>query len=170
LDTPPLIDWNIPKHLAYFDWQEKEDGSTVVKVYPHDTTEDPHETTASKELFFQTTFKPMAYVPSFPLSTSLLGYIGIDAELAQPPLPEGKGSQGELPGTDKWCSVMPGQKSRKASLGWFDIRQTDEQGTRVGDYENFWPGLGRWQVGLKLKDSEIEFGQANHWDPPKSVL
>ncbi|CAI0642771.1 unnamed protein product [Colletotrichum noveboracense] len=162
--------WNIPKHLAAFDWKYDVDGSTHVKVFPHDTTGDLKEASASTTPLFQGTFKPVAYVPSFPLSLNLLSYVGLDATLVQPPLPEGSGSQGELPGTDRWCSVAPGQYSKKASLGWFDIRQADEKGNIVGEHENFWPGLGRWQVGIKMENSDVTFAVPKYWDAPKSVL
>ncbi|WYZ42462.1 hypothetical protein EsH8_VI_000161 [Colletotrichum jinshuiense] len=161
--------WNIPKHLAAFEWKENTDGSTTVKVFPHDTSGDLKEASASTTPLFQATFKYVPYVPSFPLSLDIFKYF-VDATLVQPPLPEGNGSQGELPGTDRWCSISPGQNSKKASLGWFDIRQTDENGNAVGEHENFWPGLGRWQLGLKLENSDVTFAEPKHWDAPKSVL
>ncbi|KAJ0159335.1 hypothetical protein CTA2_9908 [Colletotrichum tanaceti] len=162
--------WNIPKHLAAFDWKENSDGSTSVKVFPHDTSGDARESSASAAPLFRATFKPVPYVPSFPLSLGVFRYVGVDATLVQPPLPEGNGSRGELPGTDRWCSIAPGQSSKRASLGWFDIRQADEGGDVVGEHENFWPGLGRWQIGLKMEDSDVTFAEPKHWDAPRSAL
>ncbi|EEY16277.1 conserved hypothetical protein [Verticillium alfalfae VaMs.102] len=130
--------WNIPKHLAAFDWQDHQDGSTTIKVYPHDT-------------------EPVIS--------------GVDATLAQPtPAPLVRGSHGELPGTDRWCDVAPDQSSRRSSVGWFDLRQTDEQGNVVGEHENFWPGFWRWHLGVKMEDAEIGFGEGKYWDAPKSLL
>jgi len=162
--------WNIPKHLAAFDWKTNADGSTSVKVFPHDTSGDVKEASASATPLFQATFKPIPYVPSFPLSLGIFKYMGVDPTLVQPPLPEGDGSQGELPGTDRWCSISPGQSCRRASLGWFDIRQADEKGNLVGEHENFWPGLGRWQIGLKMENSDVTFAEPKHWNAPRSVL
>ncbi|KAK1518044.1 uncharacterized protein CCOS01_12301 [Colletotrichum costaricense] len=162
--------WNIPKHLATFDWKTNSDGSTSVRVFPHDTSGDIEETAASTTPLFQATFKPIPYVPSFPLSLDILKYVGVDATLVQPPLPQGSGSQGELPGTDRWCSIAPGQSSKKTSLGWFDIRQADEKGHIIGEHENFWPMLGRWQIGMKMEDSVVSFPEPKYWDAPKSVL
>ncbi|EFQ33835.1 hypothetical protein CGRA01v4_10724 [Colletotrichum graminicola] len=162
--------WNIPKHLAAFDWKKNADGSTSVKVFPHDTSGDVKEASASATPLFQATFKTVPYVPSFPLSLSIFKYVGVDPTLVQPPLPEGDGSQCELPGTDQWCSISPGQSCRRASLGWFDIRQADEKGNVVGEHENFWPGLGRWQIGLKMENSDVTFAEPKHWNAPRSVL
>ncbi|KXH35604.1 hypothetical protein CSAL01_02827 [Colletotrichum salicis] len=160
--------WNGRK--TTFAWETNSDGSTAVKVFPHDTSGDLMESAASTTPFFQATFKSVPYVPSFPLSLDVLKYVGLDATLVQPPLPEGSGSQDELLGTDRWCSIAPGQSSKKTSLGWFDIRQADEKGHIIGEHENFWPGLGRWQIGLKMEDSIVSFPKPKHWDAPKSVL
>jgi hypothetical protein len=165
-------DWNIPKHLASFEFKDNPDGSTLIKVFPHDVMGDESESAASTTPFFQATFTPVRYVPSFPMTTNLLKYVGVDVTLVQPPLPEGKGSQGELPGTDQWCSIVPGEHSRKTSLGWFDIRQQHDevQSGTSNRHENFWPKLGRWQMGVKMADADIEFPEGKHWDSPKSVL
>lgn len=169
-------DWNVPKHLARFDWTEEPNGAISVKVYPHDGDASfsslavPIETHPSSEPFFQASFKPMRYVPSFPFATRWARFFGIDTTLVLPPLPEGKGSQGELPGTDQWRTVIPVQFSRQTKLGWFDLSQRDQKGDVVGDYENFWPGLGRWQVGMKMENADLEFGYPEIWDRPRSHL
>jgi hypothetical protein len=165
-----VIDWNIPKHLAKFDWVTSDDGQVSVKVFPHDTTDDPKESSPSTTPFFQTSFKPTSYLPSFPLSFKVLNSIGIiNTTLVHPPLPAGSGSQGELPGTDRWCAVSPNLWSRKTSLGWFDIRQGDAQDSIGPNNDNFWPGLGRWQLGYVMNDCEVDFPDGQYWDPPKSA-
>ncbi|KAH6675371.1 hypothetical protein F5X68DRAFT_40564 [Plectosphaerella plurivora] len=164
------VNWNIPKHMADFKWTDNKDGSRTVKVYPHDTSGGPIEGTASPTPLFQATMKAIPYVPSFPLSLRIFGWLGFDFTLVHPPLPEGKGKHGELPGTDRWAAVKPGQYSPKTSLAWFDMSQTDENGKRPGLYENFWPGLRRWHVGVRMDDSEVDFPEPTVWDPPKSVL
>lgn len=165
-----VTDWNIPKHLASFDFKEDQDGTTHVQVFPHDTTGDPSEAAPSRKPFFRARFKPIPYVPSFPVSTRLAKYVGYDLSFAQPPVPEGNTSQGELSGTDKWCALTADESSRKASLGWFDLRQADEQGNTTSEFENFWPGLKRWKLGLKMEDTDFDISEGRYWEPPKSTL
>ncbi|KAH8676111.1 hypothetical protein BX600DRAFT_508290 [Xylariales sp. PMI_506] len=162
--------WNIPKHLARFEFNDAPDGSTSVKVYPHDTTDDPTEKLPNQEPFFQAKVQPIRWVPSFPLSLGWLKYTGIDISLVQPPLPEGRGSLGELPGTDRWCKIMPAESSRRASLTWVDMNQADEKGVLHAKHQNFWPGLKQWQFGVKLEDCEVDFGHGIYWDPPPTKL
>ncbi|KAF5026290.1 hypothetical protein F66182_1611 [Fusarium sp. NRRL 66182] len=167
--------WNVPKHLAQFTWTDNADGSTTVKVHPHDTTTttDSISESASPDPtpFFQATFKPIRYTPSFPFRTSWINSLGFDTTLILPPLPEGSGSQGELPGTDRWCAVVPQQATSKCSLGWFDVAQhRDDEGKVTGAFDNFWPGWSRWQIGIKMENSVIEFGHPETWESPKTRL
>lgn len=167
------LNWNVPKHLARFHWTDGPDGSTSVKVFPHDThPENVNEATASPEPFFQTTFKPVRYMPAFPLATRWLDFLGFKTTLVQPPLPSGPSSQGELPGTDRWCSVVPLQYSSRSMVGWFDIEQeNDSKGKTAGESQNFWPGLGRWHMGLKMENAEVIFDDPEEvWDAPRSNL
>ncbi|KAF5562511.1 hypothetical protein FNAPI_3158 [Fusarium napiforme] len=169
------LDWNVPKHLAKFDWTDNSNGSTTVKIYPHDTlpTDSASSESASPDPtpFFQATFKSIRYAPSFPFRTSWINYLGFDTTLVFPPLPEGSGSQGELPGTDQWCSVVPQQSTSKCMLGWFDVEQhRDEEGKLTGEFENFWPGWSKWQIGIKMENSVIEFDHPETWEPPRTRL
>ncbi|PKS09644.1 hypothetical protein jhhlp_004263 [Lomentospora prolificans] len=177
------INWNIPKHLASFEWHtDPSTSTTMVKVYPHDMAVpagntrsiDASEATASKIPFFQATFKPIPFTPNFPFSARIFNYLGVDPTLVQPPLPEGNNaSKKELPGTNRWCAIDPVQSSWKTRLGWFDLRQeTDASGNVAGGAqgENFWPGIGRWHLGIRMEDATIEFGEGRYWDSPRSVL
>lgn len=161
-----MIDWNVPKHLARFDFKDSSDGSTDIKVFPHDTADNISEATSSATPFFQATVRPFRWAPWFPASANWLKYAGLDISLVQPPLPEGKGSENELPGTDQWCKVLPGQVSRRTCLAWVDMSQKDETGTLHAQYENFWPNLGRWQLGIKMENSEISFSEGTYWSAP----
>lgn len=154
---PSRLDWNTPKHLARFDWDFGPNNSVTVKIFPHDTTGDETESSPSEVPFFQASYTPVRFVPSFPFATTWVNYLGLDTKLVMPPLPEGKGSQGELPGTDSWCSLIPNQYSRRTRVGWFDISQRDEDGNIIGEHENFWPGLGRWQLGMKMENADLKF-------------
>jgi len=121
--------------------------------------------------FFQATFKSIQYTPPFPFRTSWLNYLGFDTTLVLPPLPQGTGSQGELPGTDRWCSVIPQQSSSKCKVGWFDVEQhRDEEGNVTGAFENFWPGWSKWQFGFKMQDSVIKFDFPETWEACRSRL
>ncbi|KAF5009504.1 hypothetical protein FDECE_4293 [Fusarium decemcellulare] len=163
--------WNVPKHLARFAWTSNTDGSTTVQVYPHDTVANPDSASESSSPspvpFFQATFKPIRFAPSFPFKTTWVNYLGFESTLVLPPLPAGSGSQDELPGTDRWCSVVPQQSSSRCSLGWFDVAQhRDDEGKLTGEFDNFWPGWGRWQFGIKMDDAVIKFDHPETWHPP----
>ncbi|KAM7183559.1 hypothetical protein V8F33_013504 [Rhypophila sp. PSN 637] len=195
--------WNIPKHLARFDWAENSPspGLTTVKVYPHDTSipYNPSEDTPSTEPFFTCTLQSVKYVPSFPFRSSWLRYTGFDMNLVQPPVPDasGKTKFGELAGssppsssrsteaqedgnqqaggeTDEGRWVMVDdfyQASSRTSLVWADLRQSGgETQTKEGEYENFWPGMPRWVVAVKLEDGAIELGEGKTWATPCSLL
>ncbi|KAK8045632.1 hypothetical protein PG993_005656 [Apiospora rasikravindrae] len=164
------MNWNIPKHLAKFDWTEEEDGSTTVKVYPFDTTGDPTESGPAPLPFFQTTFSPI--LGGLPFSTDLYEWIGINATLAQPPLPANPDTpHGELAGTQQWRAVVPGQASDRSSIGMFDMGQG--QGDAVGNtgknavgdevFPNFWPGMPSLTLGLRMENAKISFGEPEIW-------
>ncbi|KAL0932303.1 uncharacterized protein CTRU02_213256 [Colletotrichum truncatum] len=167
--------WNIPKHLARFDWTENGKGETTVKVYPHDTTGDENESTPAKKPWFQAKFKP-DLVSGLPFSTDLYKILGVNATLAQPPLPYANSTYGELAGTDRWATTVPGQFTDNASLGVFDLDQGDgdvENGqstNAVGDeyFPNFWPGLLRFNAGIKLENATITFSDPVTWPGVKA--
>ena len=173
-------DWNIPKHLARFEFKDLPGNTTSIAVYPHDTENSIDESSPSTAPFFTATYKPISYLPNFPISTSIAKYVGMDLTILQPPLPEGKGAFGELPGTEKWCEVLPLEYSSKTSLGWWDLKQVGNEATErdallaSGDgerggkggsgYENWWPGIGRWRIGVKMEDATIDFQAGEHWE------
>ncbi|KAL2021371.1 hypothetical protein VTK56DRAFT_7236 [Thermocarpiscus australiensis] len=172
--------WNIPKHLARFEWTDRPDGSTHIKVFPHDDHRqqpyDPSESRPSDRPFFQCIISPVRYFPSsLPMSTALLSKLGMDLTIVQPPLPEGKAaSEGELPGTEEWAALAGyRQSARKGCLAWVDLRQENEEGGGGGGgdgYENFWPGLGRWRLAVKLDRGEAEFPEGPKWPTPRHLL
>ncbi|PHH71019.1 hypothetical protein CDD83_5294 [Cordyceps sp. RAO-2017] len=155
------INWSCPKHLARFEWQTGAHGAVSVQVFPHDTAGDASEASPSAEPFFRASFRPVSYAPAFPFATRWLDYLGFNTTVVMPPLPQGRGSQGELPGTDYWCSFVPNQYSRNTRVGWFDMAQ--QPASSAGDddddkpFDNFWPGLGRWQLGFKMENAEVIF-------------
>lgn len=78
---------------------------------------------------------------------------------------------------------MPVQHTKKASIGWWDVKQSGEKANEadpllansneneapVNDkgsqnvFENWWPGLGRWKLGMKLEDATIVFEKGESW-------
>ena len=155
-------DWNIPKHLARFEFYDFPNGSTSIAIYPNDSD--------ATTPFLQTIYKPIPYIPAIPASTSIAKYLGIDMKLVQPPLP--KGDTPELVGTEGWASFMPVISSAKTTLGWWDLQQqgaTEEDAllgptqTNGGKEELWWPELGRWRIGMKMADATIEFEIGDHW-------
>lgn len=179
-------DWNIPKHLARFEWDESPDGKTRVRVYPYDTASPSDnksgsapELEPSEQFFFQAAFQPIYWTPSFPFSLSWLKYVGIDTSLVQPPLPDGRQGDSrigdELAGTSRWCKVKPLLSTRTATLGWIDMSQHDSvaaiddgDGNRNTIYENFWPGLRRWNLAIKMENADVVFNEGLYWDLPQT--
>lgn len=174
------LDWNIPKHLARFDWTTSADGSESVKIYPHDTTALLDESSGpSKKPFFQATFKKplLGDILQLPLSNALLTYLGglnLDPlTLASPPLPKGNGVYGELQGTDHWANTEFGLKSGLAAVGTMDIYQ-GPQGDQVGNtgrnavgdeyFPNFWPGMPRINAAIRVKNGVVSFSAPKNYN------
>lgn len=74
---------------------------------------------------------------------------------------------------------MPLEWSKKASLGWWDLKRgeateddallADGGGNLDGDKEineNWWPGSGRWRIGLMMENATIEFPEGKRWAAP----
>lgn len=179
--TDIIPDWNIPKHIARFEFKQLSNGGVFISVFPLQSDISGVESKPSGTPFFQATYKDIPYIPRFPSSTGLFKYVGLDLSLVQPPLPEGKGAPAELPGTKNWCKISPAQHSSKTSLGWWDLQRREstelepllsrEDGgaSTSGGYENWWPGIGRWRIGMKMEDATIIFPEGEYWDNPVPV-
>lgn len=156
------IDWNIPKHLAKFEWTTNADKSLTVAIYPYVT---PQEVVPSTKPFFTMTFKPFKYLPAFPFSLTSMGPL-LKTEIVLPPLPAHPQNE-ELCGTERWCHADPKLGSWKTRLGWFDMQQKREEGVEreESEFENFFPGWGRWQVGFAMEDATLGFSEPATWAP-----
>jgi hypothetical protein len=118
------------------------------------------------------TFAPSLPSPlQIPIDTDVFKYLGITPTLGQPPLPVGNGSFGELPGTSQWAETVLGQKSNYTTPGTIDLDQGP--GDNVGDgknavgdeyFPNFWPGVPRWNLGVKMEQSIVSFPVPEKWD------
>ena len=130
---------------------------------------------SSTRPFFTATIQPINYVPSFPFSSTWVGYLGLSTHLLQPPLPAGDPADLVVK-TEGWRRSYPSLRCSKAKLVWFDMRQpgegqkTNGQGQSEGDAllaktenENWWPGLRRWNLGLYLPNSTLELGEPEFW-------
>lgn len=156
--------------MARFEWTEGRLGETTVRVYPHDTTGDPTESEPAAKPWFQAKFS-LDLIGGLPFSTDLYKILGLNATLAQPPLPFAETRYGELAGTQNWAATVPEQATKNARLGVFDLYQGSgdaEPGSNknaVGDehFSNFWPGFLRINAGLKLEDATISFSDPEIW-------
>lgn len=152
------IDWNLPKHVARFEWTSNLDGSEHVKVYPHDTTGDATESEPAVKPWFQASFSPLLpenllgnvlgalplnlpdglrdgldLNPRIPFSTDLYKLVGINATEVQPPIPARDDKYGVLAsGGSLWKSSIPGQFSTQTSFGTFDLDQSGGDGEEEG--------------------------------------
>lgn len=169
------MNWNIPKHLARFQFVDRADGTMSISVFPYQKNDSGVESAPGAVPFFAATYKNTPYLPSFPTSTGVAKYLGLDLSIMQPSLPEGKGIYGELPGTEGWCKILPLEYSSRTSLGWWDLgkKENDERTPllegegdnrgKEGNDEHWWPGMGRWRVGMKMEDAMMEFEAGQHW-------
>ena len=114
-------------------------------------------------------------------------YLGLSMHILQPPLPAGpvEGEYGELEvGTTDWKRGKPTLWCGKAKFVWIDMRQSGrrggegmgggEPGEGVGEreglitrerreeegWENWWPGMRRWNLGLWCPEAVLELGEA----------
>jgi hypothetical protein len=111
-------DWNIPKHLAKFEFKELSNNSVSIFVYPREQGDSGAPSKLRLKPVFAATYKPISYVPKFPSSTNLFKYLGIDLNLVQPPVPQGPKEDVEPSETHQWTVVNSLERSSKTSLGW----------------------------------------------------
>lgn len=42
-----------------------------------------------------------------------------------------------------------------------------EEGEREGKfYEHWWPGIGRWRIGMVMEDADLGFPEGEYWTIP----
>ena len=110
--------------------------------------------------------------------------------MAQPPLPAGETM--EECGSEVWIRSKPELWSKKTRAVWWDMRQEriNEPAEGAGDSEtdtllskrspgkaanvlegvdNWWPGLGRWRIGLWLDDAVLTLGEAEEMNVEKKT-
>lgn len=168
--------WNIPKHLARFSFTPADASkSSPIKVEVYRAIPGSSPPSFSTQPFFSATIHPISYLPVFPMSSSWLSYLGISTSILQPPLPTGDPTD-LVVGTTDWKRSLPVLTSKRAKMVWIDLKQPDEDreygeaavGREEGDVllkrkgkdrENWWPGMGRWHLGVVCEDATLKLGE-----------
>ena len=81
--------------------------------------------------------------------------------MLQPPLPEGDPAD-VVVGTNDWKRSSPILKSKRAKMVWIDMKQDEDAillANKGKGYENWWPGLRRWHLGMISEDTTLELGE-----------
>lgn len=97
------------------------------------------------------------------MSTKWLDYLWVKTAVVQPPVPQGEPK--EVVGTERWGKCPMSEYSRKTHIGWFDLKQRDDAGNLTGSFENFWPGMKRWQLGVRMDDADLDIPEGEYWCP-----
>jgi hypothetical protein len=155
--------WNIPKHLARFDFANPTPTSpaTSLKVYP------PTGQANDDKPFFSCTLAPFRYLPSFPLSSK---YMPLSTTLAQPPLPSAPvavgdvdGTPGELlTGTEMWRGMPIDFFSPSAKVIWATVDGVPEEDK--ADAVRHWPvDAVPWKIGAWVRDATFLIPEPVEW-------
>ena len=81
-------------------------------------------------------------------------------------------------GTDRWALCAPTLKSRKCRLIWLDVQQAAREDGRAPSKaktgadsaskekiaDNWWPGMGRWKLGMSMDDAVLELGDSQFFE------
>ena len=117
--------------------------------------------------FFTATIHPTTYTPTFSFNSAWQGYLGLPTRCLQPPLPTGTPAHLEV-GSEVWMRSTPVLRSKRCRVVWFDMQQSQNgEGTVSGtnesnarskrkDADNWWPGIGRWRLGMSCEDATLE--------------
>ncbi|KAE9390905.1 hypothetical protein BT96DRAFT_1024344 [Gymnopus androsaceus JB14] len=145
--------WNIPKQVASFKYENLRDGSWALSVSQIGHESDP---------FFHVTVNPIPIISriSIPINSR---WFGTMFSYAQPPLP--RGPNPEEIGTDKWAFFKP------TMTGWINLMNIvpemnakDGKGRKVvGDGVSF-PAVVPNGVGFYLEDMQTELGPSTWKD------
>lgn len=63
-------------------------------------------------------------------------------------------------------------KSKKCRIVWFDMKQPSKEETNKTangeDEDNWWPGIGRWRLGMECEDAVLDLGHPEILDGRKT--
>ena len=143
--------WNIPKHLARFVFSNLSNPPRLrVQVFPPDP--------AITIPFFTATFQPFRWAPSFPFSSKVSPYLGLNVTLVQPPLPASeKAGQEEICGTERWARMLPLIECKSARLTWVDVEQPDGESEEEVSVAKWCPKIKPMKVGLSMEGASLDF-------------
>lgn len=153
------FNWNIPKHEARFKFEpDHSSGVMTVEVFAPGVDDG-----AVVEPFFRATLTSTRWLPSFSFSTNVSRLIGMNLNLAQPPLPAASSTQNLLAdnedteilcGTTEWRIASP-EVWGKAKTCWVKVDEPTE-----ANRKGWWPAYQPWSMGLWIKDGFINFRDA----------
>ena len=155
-------DNNEQRHIARFKFTPTSSAPLPLKVEVFDPSSD--------HPFFAATIHPTSYTPTFSFSSEWQGYLGLPTKVLQPPLPTGTPPNVEV-GTKPWMLLSPVLTSKKCKIIWLDMKQPSRKaaagaGEQEGDSllkgdkdDHWWPGIGRWRLGMSCEDAILEIGE-----------
>jgi hypothetical protein len=153
--SPGRRNWNIPKHLARFEFSHPITPKGASPPKSMSVTVWPPEGKIRAELpFFKATFTPMTYLPAFPMSTA---YLPLSTRFVQPPIPAG--DEAPLVGTDKWRSFDIDIWSYKTRLAWARIEESRDIVPK-----SWFPKVKPWSFGVWLQDATLDILAPDEWD------
>ena len=74
-------------------------------------------------------------------------------------------------GTNEWMRLSPIQRSKKCRIIWLDMEQPRKRSAAAkGEQQSntpskeckedyWWPGFGRWRLGMSCEDLTLELGE-----------
>jgi hypothetical protein len=159
--------WNIPKHVARFEFTGLAGSAEQQRLLPGNEPEQQsafrvdvfRDNPSTERPFFSATLTPVRIpLPYIPFSSTWLTTLGINPPLLQPPLPQG-GSPEEC-GTRSWKRSVAKLSGHKSSAMWCDISlpREGERGRAFlpADAGKWW---AKWMIALKMEDAILEIGE-----------
>lgn len=179
------LNWNIPKHLARFDFSapttpsgSSPPESLTIRVFKPDSSVGD-----GTQPFFKCTLKPWRWVPALPINTK---YVPLSLVNVQPPCPVAPGQEAAaafeaelergidaydisaknelalLVGTERWCAF--GLEAKGWGRGcWVDGNEEGDAGEDENEGK-WWPkGLKTWRVGAWMEEGTFKIAEGVEW-------
>ncbi|KAG8890188.1 hypothetical protein FRB98_000516 [Tulasnella sp. 332] len=130
--------WNIPKHLANFDFTPEGKNTHVRVTVP-----------GYQQPFFDAVLSPVPALFNIPASTGILGQY---MKMIQPPLPASPEEQGVV-ATTSHASVTP---VLQGSTRLYTLKYNMHDGKLTNGFD--FPAIAPWRLGFQISDGTTEFG------------
>ncbi|KAG9030490.1 hypothetical protein FRB95_003885 [Tulasnella sp. JGI-2019a] len=137
--------WNIPKHLANFDFVQEGKQTRLSVKLPEST-----------EPFFDALFSPLPTLFALPASTSILGQY---MQVIQPPLPASPDERGVI-ATTSHTAITP---ILKGSVKLASLKGNMSDGMLANGID--FPAVVPWRFGFQMLDGTTEFGLPEVYSP-----